>query len=746
MKLVLLWVLAAQLAQGASTAYWEINSYSEFLKGKLESVSLSRFGRISLAPRTDTLFSSEHPVIWSIAQGRDSTVYIATGHRGEVHRLLANGRSELVWTAPEPEVFAIAVDAKGVLYAGTSPDGQIYRIEAGKAAPYFQPKTKYIWSLAVGGDGALYAGTGEEGKIFRITAPNQGELYYETGQSHVTALAVDGQARLIAGTEPNGILYRVTAKDKAFVLYDSNLPEIRAIVPAPDGSLYVAALGGAFGKKQAGAAGAVSSIPTTPMVTAPTTTITIEAAQTQGGIEIKPKPEQPKPQTPSTPTPAAVSSAPMMDLPGVDKAAVYRIQPDNLVETLWVSKEENIYDVVPSTGNSVLFSTDNQGRIYRLEADRKATLLLETREGEATRLLATAGGTLAATSHAAKLLRITGDLTATGTYESPVHDASGAARWGRLQFQAEIPAGAKLAIRTRSGNSARPDKTWSDWSQAIATSGATITSPNARYLQWQAELTSAAGKSPELDSLSIAYLPQNTAPVVKSIQVSSQPSPSNPIKAATAGAANSVYTVTVSDSGDSAATSTGTPTTAVSRPGNGQLVLTWQTEDTDGDKLSYSIFFRAEDEREWKLLKNNWPDLALTLDADTLADGRYLFRVVASDAPSNPAPAAREADLVSAPVWIDNTPPQLKISVPARTGSGVQFDVDAVDSASPIRRAEFSLDAGPWQPLAPLDLVADSLRENFRGTLASVPPGEHVLTVRAFDSAGNAATAKAILR
>ncbi len=98
-------------------------------------------------------------------------------------------------------------------------------------------------------DGALYVGTGDQGKVFRVDAAGKGEVYYETGQSHITGLAVDSQGRLLAGTEPNGILYRISAKDKAFVLYDANLPEIRAIVPMPDGTVYAAALGGSVAKQ-----------------------------------------------------------------------------------------------------------------------------------------------------------------------------------------------------------------------------------------------------------------------------------------------------------------------------------------------------------------------------------------------------------------------------------------------------------------------------------------------------------------
>ena len=171
------------------------------------------------------------------------------------------GKSTLLWTAPEPEIFAIAVDRSGAVYAATSPDGKVYRIENGKATEYFAPKARYIWSLAVGPDGALYVGTGDQGKVFRVDSAGQGEVWYETGQSHITGLAVDKQNRLLAGTEPNGILYRITAKDKAFVLYDANLPEIRAIVPMPDGTVYAAALGGSTAKRTQSANQAAQGTP-----------------------------------------------------------------------------------------------------------------------------------------------------------------------------------------------------------------------------------------------------------------------------------------------------------------------------------------------------------------------------------------------------------------------------------------------------------------------------------------------------
>ena len=121
---ILLAALFAPCVFSSGTTAWEMNSYTDFVRGRFEGVSLSREGRISLAPKIDTVFTSGQSVIWSIAQAPDGTLYAATGHRGRVYRIDPQGNSSLLWTAVEPEVFAIAVDRNGIVYAGTSPDGK----------------------------------------------------------------------------------------------------------------------------------------------------------------------------------------------------------------------------------------------------------------------------------------------------------------------------------------------------------------------------------------------------------------------------------------------------------------------------------------------------------------------------------------------------------------------------------------------------------------------------------------------
>ena len=738
-------LIMATALNASSTTAWEMNSYQDFIRGRFQGISLGRDGRLALAPKMNVVFSSDQPVVWSVAAAPDGSLYAGTGHRGRLFRTDPSGKSTLVWTAEQPEIFAVAVDSHGAVYAATSPDGKIYRIEAGKASEYFAPQAKYIWSLAVGPDGALYAGTGDQGKVFRIASAGKGEVYYATGQSHVTGLAVDRDGRVLAGTEPNGILYRISAKDKAFVLYDAALPEIRAISQAPDGSIYTVAMGGSLAKRMQGIPQGAQGTAGGAVATATSTSITVTAESAQSGPEIKPQAEQAKPPA-VTAAPVTATFTPAVDVSGVEKSAIYKINPDNTVETLWSSKEENVYDLLPWKGQ-LLFATDANGRVYRLSADRKLTLIAQTNDAEATRLVRLGDSVLTATGNMGRVYRLEDALDTSGVYEAPVHDAGSVAQWGHIAWRADEAGAGGIALRTRTGNSLRPDKTWSDWSAPLTSpAGSKIPSPNARYIQWKAEFTGSQGKTPVLENVSVAYLPQNTPPVLRNITVTTQLAASGGTKPSTQASA-AVYSITVTDTGDAPpAISTGTPTQTPSRAASQQINISWQGEDPDGDRLVYSLWFRGEGEREWKLLKANTHESTFAVDGDALADGKYFFRVVASDREVNPPGLAREAELVSSPVLIDNTPPVVTAGAPRKTANAVEVEFEAADAASPLRRCEYSLDAGVWTPLESLDGVIDSLREKFVVRLNQLSPGEHVLVLRALDSANNAGLAKVILR
>jgi hypothetical protein len=120
--------------------------------------------------------------------------------------------------------------------------------------------------------------------------------------------------------------------------------------------------------------------------------------------------------------------------------------------------------------------------------------------------------------------------------------------------------------------------------------------------------------------------------------------------------------------------------------------------------------------------------------------------VTASDREVNPPPTAREAQLVSSPVMIDNTPPVITIGEVRHPGGAAHIEFEAADAASALRRCEYSLDAASWVPVGAADGVIDSLREKFVLDLTGLAPGEHLVVIRVADSANNTGVAKVILK
>jgi len=69
------------------------------------------------------------------------------------------------------------------------------------------------------------------------------------------------------------------------------------------------------------------------------------------------------------------------------------------------------------------------------------------------------------------------------TFISSVFDATRAATWGAINWNAILPAGTSIVIETRSGDTSSPDSSWTDWT--VATNGGTVGSPSARFLQYR---------------------------------------------------------------------------------------------------------------------------------------------------------------------------------------------------------------------------------------------------------------------
>src|ERR1700686_4204211 len=91
--------LSALPLGASSTASWEMNTYQDFIHGRFQGVSLNRDGTLMLAPKMESIFSSDQPVVWALAEAPDGSLYIGTGHRGRLYRVDKSGKSAVIWTA-----------------------------------------------------------------------------------------------------------------------------------------------------------------------------------------------------------------------------------------------------------------------------------------------------------------------------------------------------------------------------------------------------------------------------------------------------------------------------------------------------------------------------------------------------------------------------------------------------------------------------------------------------------------------
>jgi hypothetical protein len=189
----------------------------------------------------------------------------------------------------------------------------------------------------------------------------------------------------------------------------------------------------------------------------------------------------------------------------------------------------------------------------------------------------------------------------------------------------------------------------------------------------------------------------------------------------------------------------GAPSQPGGTPGKTPVTLTWQADDPNGDTLVYALYVKAADEEEWHLVKDKLHQMSYTLDPSSLADGKYVARLVASDEESNPPETARKAELLSAPFWVDNTPPEVRVLKQTVEAHGAVVQFQATDSISPLRSAETSTDGNEWRDVLSDDGIVDSRSETFTVKLSNLAPGEHIVSLRAYDTAGNVGVGKAVL-
>lgn len=733
----LLIVLLATGLGASSPRFWIASTQADLLKGEVERLSIDDLGRLVLGPATTTVYDATVPFIWCLAAAPDGTVYAGTGNEGQVLRVDRQGTTTVWFDAAELEAHAIAVAPNGTVYVGTSPDGRVYRVDpSGKSSVFFDPEDKYIWSLALDPRGRLLVGTGDKGVVYRVAADGSAEVFYKTRTTHVTSLTFDRHGRVLAGTDSPGRIVRIDEQGQGFVLVDSPFREIRALRVDAAGQIYAAAVNGKATAEPApsAAAGAdAARAGTVPSVSTEITAVAVMDISAAAGQAAAPAPR---------------------DDAATPKGAVLRIDADGAAEEVWRSSDEIPYDLAVEDSGTVLVSTGNGGRIYRVSSNpSQATLVARVPGKQATAMAGARGVRFVAASNPARIVSLATTPSAEGSYVSEVRDAGTIAAWGTLAWTAGVGSDGNVRIFTRSGNTATPDEGWSPWAGPYdVADGETVRSPSARYLQWKAVLTAGNGRQPgpALASVSVAYLQRNLRPKVEGITVHppgvvfQRPYPTGEpeIAGLDTNRPEQKFPVFSMPLGVPAPGPSSGPLLSRRLYQKGLRAFAWQARDDNDDQLIYDLHFRRVEDNEWRPLRLGTPEQIAVWDTTSVPDGSYVLRVTASDRLSNTPAATLSGELQTLAFDIDNTPPSVVFLAIRADGASVLVSFEVRDSHSPVERVEYSVDAGPWQAVFPVDGAADARRERYEIRVDGPAVGRVVLRVT--DAMNNTGTARVV--
>ncbi len=661
--------------------------------------------------------------IWALQATPDGNVYAATGPSGKLFEIHPDGSSKVLLETDENNLLSMISDGKDSLFVGTDPHGLVYRVDRKTGASFvlYNAAESEVTALAIDKQGNLYAATGEaREEPPQPQPPAAAEGKNGRPEGGETGVPIPGskpgeEPKPPAPPDPNPGRPDPIPREP-HVRASGGISAQRAVAMKAD--LFWAPVMLSEFKPSAAPAGANN-----PKRPHPTPI---------------PPPNPGKPQPPQTePSPDQQAGAagqapnrqPTVDVsntgePRPEGNAVYKIDPNGFVTEIF--REPVLVLAMIENNGSLLIATGSEGQIYQVNPDAGETVVLAKVDPKQvlSLLAASDGNVYMGMANVGSIATLSPGFAGKGTFTSPVLDATQISRFGKMQMHGSLPADTSLTISSRSGNvKEASEKNWSKWTDPVpASEFVPMTSPTARFLQYQVAFTSANGKAtPVLQDVNVAYQIPNLPPQIKAVRVASTPD---------------------SDNGGSTA-----PTSAAAGGGEIRRVepshhaaISWDASDPNSDVLEYTLYFRRGPSEPWILLKDKLLEATYDWDTRAVADGRYEIKVVASDANANPVGLGKTASRISNPVVVDNTPPVIGDLKWQQRGGAIHVELRTRDRTSTIAAVDYSVDSRTdWQLVLPTNQIYDSPEATVSFDIKSLTPGQHQVTLRSTDSQGNQA-------
>jgi len=764
-------------------ATWSHSTQAHFAKGKFESTVVDVRGDISLARKSEILFTSaDAPPVVSALVVRGRTIYAGAGNAPVIYAVEGKKFRKFA-TLPGTMITSLVVRGGDILAGVGGDDAGAYRVDSkGKVSKLWSDKeVKYVWAIKPIRDNKFYAATGPKGRIYLVDAKGKGDLVYETGAlaKNILSIALAGDT-LYAGTDAQGLVIAIDTRNKSSrVMLDAPETEISAVIPAPDGGLFVAtadvAKASADGKT-APSTGAKSGKPTTPPAK-PTTKTKAPApkpAEVKKPAEAKKPAEKPKKapakpgsktKTPDKPKPEEKTKD------GKPKAAAPKATPTTrpagaaapkpAASTAKTAPTRKLIIRRPSSSSSSK-STSSTSRtssapasakgnaVYHIQANglvrtlfRKPVTILAMQLRDKELVLATGNGgavySVSTDGTSTQQLIDTEARQITAIAFSVRNIVFATANKGSVGVISSDPA--SKGSFTSVALDAKQIVQWGTMRLAataengaritVATRSGNLAKPDDKtWSSWSKEQTVNGGFIPIMSPsarflqyrLTLTPGKKNAAPLVSRIAMIFQMANLPPV----------VSAVMFKSSGKPQEPSPIGP--------QRYRLIGIKAADPNGDKLIYALDYRRIGQDTWVKITDKHAKPLYVWDTLSVGDGEYELRVTAKDSPTNVTTAALSGSRITERILVDNTPPMIKGLTAKADGTTATVRATVTDAASRILSIAYTIDSNDtWKTTLSSDGICDSSEERLAIQIEDLSAGQHRIAVRIMDRYGNIA-------
>jgi len=698
LRLSPLLLLLALPVRAAGPAYWDFPEQIPLTDCDLQGAALDEHGRLVPGLAAESFLADSSLVFWRAVAGPDDKIYVGSGHDGQVWRL-DGGQVARVDGA---EVFSL-LPWRGGLLAGCGPGGQVYEIQAGDVQQRALVPGGYVWALDGRADGPAYLATGSPAAVYELKPGGSLDLLAELPARNALDIAMTDRGDLLVTTQGPGFLFRLPADDlrEPELLLEIDQDEARQVVRGPDG-WYVLGLDTAdnSGRSKNGSGQQSGDFPF------------------PGDFDLVVTPDSEV---------------------GPVRSALY-VWPDDggVPHRVWASDRELMIAAWSEAWGWLGSGKRDEGgptTVARLTPPSGVWPVAQWDGGDVIDLLVLerGAGVIVSQANPGRVTRLgpaDGEAVALG----PPLDGGVPIAWSRLRWQGEK---AKLAVRT--GNSATPDETWSDWSGLSGAHDRELDVAPSRFLQWKVVF---AGDG-RVDAISVSGTEPNLAPQITVLELQ----PQGDIVMGGLMSSSENATQRLADGLKIEYNRTSQRDRTLPRDRAAQVrplrTFTWHATDPNEDRLWFALAVRAVGETAWRPLGERMVDPLFTWDTTEVPDGRYEVQLTVTDAPDNPAASAQTTSRSLPPFTVDNTAPDAGDLRLERTADGFRVRLDVRDAETVLAGADVQLPDGTSERFDPVDGVCDELSEHFDRTLrfpredsgrAAAP---WRVRVRVWDLAGN---------